>query len=41
MLDEISRMYGITCERIRQIESKIMAKLSHPSRSESLRDYLN
>ncbi|MBV8993572.1 MAG: RNA polymerase sigma factor [Pseudonocardiales bacterium] len=40
-LDEIGRIYGITRERIRQIENKTMAKLRHPSRSESLRDYLD
>jgi RNA polymerase primary sigma factor len=40
-LEEISRIYGITRERIRQIENKTMAKLRHPSRSEPLRDYLH
>jgi RNA polymerase primary sigma factor len=40
-LEEIGRIYGITRERIRQIENKTMAKLRHPSRSEALRDYLN
>jgi RNA polymerase primary sigma factor len=40
-LDEIGHIYGITRERIRQIESKTMAKLRHPSRSESLRDFLD
>jgi RNA polymerase primary sigma factor len=40
-LDEIGRIYGITRERIRQIESKTMAKLRHPSRSEALRDFLD
>jgi RNA polymerase primary sigma factor len=40
-LEEISRIYGITRERIRQIENKTMAKLRHPSRSEPLRDYLD
>src|SRR5215207_4927784 len=39
-LDEIGKVYGVTRERIRQIESKTMAKLRHPSRSQSLRDYL-
>jgi RNA polymerase primary sigma factor len=39
-LDQISHVYGVTRERIRQIESKAMAKLRHPSRSEALRDYL-
>ncbi|HKC76033.1 MAG TPA: RNA polymerase sigma factor, partial [Chloroflexota bacterium] len=40
-LDEIGTVYGVTRERIRQIECKAMAKLRHPSRSEALRDYLN
>ncbi len=40
-LDEIGRMYGVTRERIRQIEAKTMAKLRHPSRSQVLRDYLD
>jgi RNA polymerase primary sigma factor len=40
-LDQIGQIYGITRERIRQIESKTMAKLRHPSRSEALRDYLD
>jgi RNA polymerase primary sigma factor len=40
-LDEIGQRYGVTRERIRQIESKIMAKLRHPSRSRLLRDYLD
>ncbi|WP_237690220.1 RNA polymerase sigma factor [Nocardioides panacisoli] len=39
-LDEIGRVYGVTRERIRQIESKTMSKLRHPSRSQILRDYL-
>ncbi len=39
-LDEIGRVYGVTRERIRQIESKTMSKLRHPSRSNVLRDYL-
>jgi RNA polymerase primary sigma factor len=39
-LDEIGQVYGVTRERIRQIESKTMAKLRHPSRSLLLRDYL-
>ena len=39
-LDELSQVYGVTRERIRQIESKTMAKLRHPSRSHTLRDYL-
>ena len=40
-LDEIGQVYGVTRERIRQIESKTMAKLRHPSRSQVLRDYLD
>src|SRR5205085_3931982 len=40
-LEEIGGIYRITRERIRQIETKTMAKLRHPSRSESLRDYLD
>lgn len=40
-IDEIGKVYGITRERVRQIESKTMSKLRHPSRSEVLRDYLN
>jgi len=39
-LDEIGKVYGVTRERIRQIESKTLAKLRHPSRSQPLRDYL-
>jgi RNA polymerase primary sigma factor len=39
-LDEIGHIHGVTRERIRQIETKTMAKLRHPSRSEALRDYL-
>ena len=39
-LDEISRVYGVTRERIRQIEARTMTKLRHPSRTLSLRDYL-
>ena len=39
-LDEIGKVYGVTRERIRQIESKAMSKLRHPSRSKVLRDYL-
>jgi RNA polymerase primary sigma factor len=39
-LDEIGKVYGVTRERIRQIESKTMSKLRHPSRSQVLRDYL-
>src|SRR5690606_11918813 len=39
-LDQIGEEFGVTRERIRQIESKTMAKLRHPSRSQALRDYL-
>ena len=39
-LDEIGRVYGVTRERIRQIEARSMSKLRHPSRSQKLRDYL-
>ncbi|QLY28220.1 RNA polymerase sigma factor [Nocardia huaxiensis] len=39
-LDDIGRVYGVTRERIRQIESKTMSKLRHPSRSQLLQDYL-
>jgi RNA polymerase primary sigma factor len=38
--DEIGKIYGVTRERIRQIESKAMSKLRHPSWSNILRDYL-
>jgi RNA polymerase primary sigma factor len=40
-LDDIGRVYGVTRERIRQIESKTMSKLRHPSRSQTLRDFLD
>jgi RNA polymerase primary sigma factor len=40
-LEEIGKVYGVTRERIRQIESRIMSKLRHPSRSNLLRDYLD
>jgi RNA polymerase primary sigma factor len=40
-LDEIGQVYGVTRERIRQIESKTMSKLRHPARSQALRDYLS
>jgi RNA polymerase primary sigma factor len=40
-LEQIGYVYGVTRERIRQIECKAMAKLRHPSRSHGLRDYLN
>jgi RNA polymerase primary sigma factor len=39
-LEEIAHVYGVTRERIRQIETKTMSKLRHPSRSQTLRDYL-
>ena len=38
---EIERVLGVARERIRQIESKVMSKLRHPSRSQVLRDYLD
>ncbi|MFD9421939.1 MULTISPECIES: RNA polymerase sigma factor [unclassified Streptomyces] len=40
-LEEIGRVYGVTRERIRQIESRTMSKLRHPSRSHALREYLD
>ncbi|HXS22826.1 MAG TPA: RNA polymerase sigma factor [Gemmatimonadales bacterium] len=40
-LDEISHVHGVSRERIRQIETKAMSKLRHPSRSQTLRDYLD
>ena len=40
-LDELGKVHGVTRERIRQIESKTMSKLRHPSRSQALRDYLD
>ena len=40
-LDQIGEEFGVTRERIRQIESKTMSKLRHPSRSQMLRDYLD
>jgi len=40
-LKQIGKVYGVTRERIRQIESKTMSKLRHPSRSQVLRDYLD
>jgi RNA polymerase primary sigma factor len=40
-LDEIGQVHGVTRERIRQIESKTLAKLRHPSRCRILRDYLH
>ena len=40
-LDDIGRVYGVTRERIRQIESKTMSKLRHPSRSQTLRNFLD
>ncbi|MDH4171085.1 MAG: RNA polymerase sigma factor RpoD [Acidimicrobiia bacterium] len=40
-LEEVGRIYGVTRERIRQIESKTLAKLRHPQRSDKLRDYLD
>jgi RNA polymerase primary sigma factor len=40
-LDEVARLFGITRERIRQIEAKALRKLRHPSRSKKLKDYLD
>ena len=40
-LDEVARVYGVSRERIRQIEYKTMTKLRHPSRARLLRDYLD
>ena len=40
-LEEVGRQFGVTRERIRQIESKTLAKLRHPHRSQKLRDYLD
>jgi len=39
-LEEVGRKFGVTRERIRQIEAKALRKLRHPSRSRKLRDYL-
>jgi RNA polymerase primary sigma factor len=40
-LEEVGREFGVTRERIRQIESKTLAKLRHPSRAQILREYLD
>jgi RNA polymerase primary sigma factor len=40
-LDQIGKVYGVTRERIRQIEARTMPKLRHPARSQLLRDYLD
>jgi RNA polymerase primary sigma factor len=40
-LEQIGQIYGVTRERVRQIESRTMAKLRHPSRCQALRDYLD
>jgi RNA polymerase primary sigma factor len=40
-LEEVGRAFGVTRERIRQIEAKTLAKLRHPMRSQPLRDYLD
>jgi len=39
-LEEVGQEFGVTRERIRQIESKALRKLRHPTRSRKLRDYL-
>ena len=39
-LEEVGRVFGVTRERIRQIEAKALRKLRHPSRSNQLRDFL-
>jgi RNA polymerase primary sigma factor len=39
-VEEVGKEFGVTRERIRQIESKTLAKLWHPTRSQRLRDYL-
>ncbi len=40
-LEEVSRQFSVTCERIRQIEAEALRKLKHPSRSTALRSFLD
>jgi RNA polymerase primary sigma factor len=40
-LEEVGQEFGVTRERIRQIEAKTLSKLRHPSRAQKLRDYLD
>jgi RNA polymerase primary sigma factor len=40
-LEEVGQPFSVTCERIRQIEAKVLRKLKHPSRSRKLRSFLD